>query len=69
MKLMGMRSISDDFQAAQFYTCCKEQMVLTDNVAGNGSWAEEVQHEEAGSSGAPQNKEIRLKKNSHNLYG
>lgn len=44
-------------------------MVLTDNVAGNGSWAEEVQHEEAGSSGAPQNKKIRLKKNSHNLYG
>lgn len=43
LKLMWLRSISDDFQAAQFYTCCREQMVLADNVAGGGSMAEKMQ--------------------------
>lgn len=29
---MWLQSISDDFQAAQFYTCSREQMVLADSV-------------------------------------
>lgn len=40
---VGPRSISDDFQAAQFYTCCREQMVPADNVAGGGSTAEKIE--------------------------
>lgn len=43
MKLMWLRSISDKSQAAQFYTCCREQMVLADNVVGGGSVAEKIQ--------------------------
>lgn len=49
---MWLRSISDKSQAAQFYTCCREQMVLADNVAGGGSVAEKIQIGETRSSGA-----------------
>lgn len=52
MKLMWLRSISDKSQAAQFYTCRGEQMVLSDNVAGGGSLAEQIQGGDTGSSGA-----------------
>ena len=62
MKLMLLRSISDDFQAAQFYTCCGEQMVLADNVAGGGSMAEKTEKGETRSSRAPEKGEKRLRR-------
>lgn len=73
MKLMWLRSISDNFQAAQFYTCCWEQMVLADSVAGCGSMAEEIQRggdQILGSTGG-RRKEVKELCNtySHNLHG
>lgn len=62
IKLMWLRSISDDFQAAQFYTCCREQMVLADNVAGGGSMAEKIQRGETRFSGAREKGEKRLRR-------
>lgn len=61
MKLMWLRSISDNFQAAQFYTCCREQMVLADNVAGGGSMVEKIQRGVTRSSGAQEEGEKRLR--------
>lgn len=61
MKLMWLRSISDKSQAAQFYTCRGEQMVLGDNVAGGGSLVEQIQRGDTGSSGAQERGEKWLR--------
>lgn len=72
MKLMCLRSISNKSQAAQFYTCCWEQMVLADKVAGGGTVAATLQRGEARSSGAEQKGEKQLGchvKLCNNLHG
>lgn len=72
MKLMWLRLISNKSQAAQFYTCCREQMVLADKVAGGGAVVATLQRKETRSSGAKQKGEKRLRwyvKLCNNLHG
>lgn len=61
MKLMWLRLISNKSQAAQFYTCCRVQMVLADKVAGGGAVVAMLQRGETRSSGAKQKGEKRLR--------
>lgn len=60
MKLMWLRLISNKSQAAQFYTCCREQMALADKVAGGGAVVTTLQRGETKSSGATQKAEKQL---------
>lgn len=73
MKLIWLRSTSDNFQAAQFYTCCREQMVLPDNVAGGESMTEKytVRGDQIPRSTEGRRKEVKELCNtySHNLHG
>lgn len=61
MKLMLLRLISNKSQAAQFYTCCREQMVFADKVAGGGSVVAMLQRGETRSSEAKQKGEKQLR--------